>query len=52
MLKITREIPQQLAISLAIHQAVRSKEIVNMLHGFGLAVEYNMLLRVEAQIEH
>ena len=51
MLRITREMPQQLAISLAVHQAVRSKEIVNMLHGFGLAVEYNRLLRVEAQIE-
>lgn len=51
LLKITREMPQQLAIGLAIHQALRSKEIVNMLHGFGLAVEYNRLLRVEAQIE-
>ena len=51
MIRITREMPQQRAISLAVHQAVRSKEIVNMLHGFGLAVEYNRLLRVEAQIE-
>ena len=47
----TREMPQQLAVSLAIHQAIRSKEIVNLLHGFGMAVEYNRLLRVESQIE-
>ena len=47
----TREMPQQLAVSLAIHQAIRSKEIVNLLHGFGMAVEYNCLLRVESQIE-
>ena len=47
----TREMPQQLAVSLAIHRAIRSKEIVNLLHGFGMAVEYNRLLRVESQIE-
>lgn len=47
----TREMPQQLAVSLAIHQAIRSKEIVSLLHGFGMAVEYNRLLRVESQIE-
>ena len=43
--------PQQLAIGLAIHQAIRSKEIVNFLYGFGMSVEYNRILRVEAQIE-
>ncbi|XP_073237151.1 uncharacterized protein [Porites lutea] len=47
----TREMPQHLAVSLAIHQAVRSKELVNLLHEFGMAVEYNRLLRVESQIE-
>ena len=46
-----REMPQQVAVGIAIHQAVRSKQLVNMLHGFGLSVEYNRLLRVEAQIE-
>lgn len=49
--KSSREMPQQLAIGLAIHQSVRSKELVNMLRGFGLSVEYNRLLRVESQIE-
>ena len=44
----TRKMPQHLAVSLAIHQAVRSKELVNLLHGFGMAVEYNRLLRVES----
>ena len=42
---------QQLGVGLAIHQEFRSKEIIKMLHGFGLSVEYNGLLRVEAQIE-
>ena len=42
--------PQQLAVGLAI-QTIRSKEIVNFLHGFGMSVEYNRILRAEAQIE-
>lgn len=50
-LRLTREMPQQLAVGLAVHQLTRSKELVNMLHGFGMAVEYNRLMRVEAQIE-
>lgn len=45
------EMPQQLAVGLAVHQAVRSKKLINMLHGFGMSVEYNRVLRVEAQIE-
>ena len=44
----TREMPEQLAVGLAVHQAIRSKEIVNMLHGFRMSVEYNRLLRVES----
>ena len=43
--------PQQLAVGLAIHQSTRSKELVNMMRGFGIPVEYNRLLRVESQIE-
>ena len=50
-LRLSREMPQQLAVGLAVHQATRSKELVNMLHGFSMAVEYNRLMRVEAQIE-
>lgn len=42
---------QQLAVGLAVHQATRSKDLVNMLHGFGMSVEYNRIMRVEAQIE-
>ena len=33
-LKSSREMPQQLAVGLAVHQAVRSKKIVNILNGF------------------
>lgn len=51
VVKTTREMPQQLAVGLAIHQSSRSKELVNMLHGFGMSVEYNRLLRVETQID-
>ena len=46
-----REMPQQLAVGLAINQSFRSKELVNRLYGFGMTVEYNRLLRVESQIE-
>ena len=44
---------QLLGVGLAIHQAFCSKEIIKMLHGFVLSVEYNRLLRsrVEAEIE-
>ena len=51
VLRLTREMPQQLAVGLAFHQATRSKELVSMHNGFGMSVEYNRLLRVEAQIE-
>ena len=47
----TREIPQQLAVGLEVHQAFRSKKLVTLLNGFGLSIEYNRLLKVEAQIE-
>lgn len=43
--------PQQLAIGLAVHQSGRSKELVNMLRGFGISVEYNRLLCVDSQTE-
>ena len=50
-LRTTNEMPQQLGVGLAVHQAARSKELINMLHGFGMSVDYNRVLRVEAQIE-
>jgi len=48
--KATHEMPDQLAIGIAIRQATRSKKIVDMLHRFGVCVEYNRLLRIEAHI--
>ena len=51
LIRSTVEMPQQLAVGLAVHQAVRSKELINMLHEFGMSVDYNRILRVEAQIE-
>lgn len=48
----TREMPEQLAVGLAVHQAIRSKEIVNMLHWFRMSVEYKpSSVRLESQIE-
>ena len=45
-----REVPQQLAVGIAIRQAIRSRKVINILHGLGLSVEYSRMLRVEAQI--
>ena len=45
------EMPLQLAIEIAVHQAVRSKQLIAMLHRFGMSVDYNRILRLEAQIE-
>ena len=50
VIKSSRGMPQQLAVGLALRQSIRSKEIINMLHSFGMNVEYNRLLRIEAQI--
>lgn len=50
-LRSTSEMPQQLAVGLAVHQAVRSKELIRMLHGYGMSADYNRILRVESQIE-
>lgn len=50
-INITREMPEQLAVGIAVHQATRNKGMINLLHGFGLSVEYNRLLRVETEIE-
>ena len=38
-------------IRLEIHKASRSKQMINILHGFVMAPEYNRILRVETQIE-
>lgn len=51
VVRLSREMPQQLAVGLAVHQATRSKNLVNILYGFGMSVQYNRVLRVESQIE-
>ena len=48
VINTSREMPQQLAVGLAVHQSIRNKGLVNMLHGFGKSIEYNRLLRVES----
>ena len=49
--QLSDEMPQKLAVGLPVHQTVRSKELISLLHGFGLSVDYNRILRVEAWIE-
>ena len=51
VVRSSSEMPLQLAIGIAVHQAVRSKQLISMLHGFGMSVDYNRTLGVEAQIE-
>ncbi|CAH3181476.1 unnamed protein product [Porites lobata] len=45
------EMPLQLAVGIGVHQAVGNKQLITMLHGFGMSVDYNRILRVEAHIE-
>lgn len=50
-LRRKREIPQHLGIGIAIYQSFhRSKNIIDMLHGFSMAVDYKRILRLENQI--
>ena len=49
-IRCTHEMPQQVAISLSVHKVTRSKKIINVLHDFGVSIEYNRLLRIESQI--
>ncbi|KAG0711471.1 hypothetical protein GWK47_020548 [Chionoecetes opilio] len=46
----TRETPLQVATALAIHQETRSKAMIKMFHGAGLAISYSSLLRLEASL--
>ena len=49
MVRFKRKMPQQLAVGISMHQAFRSKKAINLLHGFGMSVEYNRILRLETQ---
>ena len=51
VVRLATEMPQQLAIGLAVNQAIRSKELISLLRGFGMSVDYNRVLRVETQVE-
>ena len=51
VVRSSSEMPWQLAVGIAEHQAVRNKQFITMLHRFGISVDYNRILRVEAQIE-
>ena len=44
------EWPQLLAVGIAIHQSIRSKKLLQFLHGFGLSVDYSRILRLETQL--
>ena len=44
------EFPQKLALGLSIHDATRSKKMIQLLHAFGLSVDYPRILQVENRI--
>jgi hypothetical protein len=46
----TLVLPQQVAVGIAVHQATRSKKIVQILHGVGISMEYNPLLWYETEM--
>ena len=50
VIRKSREMPNELAIGVAIRQAIRSKKVIDLLHGFGASVEYDRLLRLETQL--
>lgn len=46
----TREMPNQLAVGIAMRQAFRSKKMIDLLSRFGMTVDYERLLRLETQV--
>ena len=44
------EWPQLLAVGIAVHQATRSKKLLELLHDFGLSVDYSRILRLETHL--
>ena len=46
VVRSSSEMPLQLAVGIAVRQAVRSKQLITMLHGFGMSVDYNRILKV------
>ena len=46
----THELPQQLAVGLAVHQANRRETLLQLLHGFGLSVDHTRILKIETRI--
>ena len=46
----THELPQQLAVGLAVHQATRSEKLLQLSHGFVLSVDHTRILKIETRI--
>ena len=49
-MRFCNEMPQQLAVGITMRQTMRSKKLINMLHGCGASVDYTRLLKLETQI--
>jgi hypothetical protein len=49
-IRFCNEMPQQLAVGIAMRQTMRSKKLINMLHGCGASVDYTRLLKLETQM--
>lgn len=43
-------VPRQVAVGISLHQITRSRKCVDLLHSFGLSIEYNKLSRIETQL--
>lgn len=48
----SREWPLQLGVGLAVHQSTRSRDLIDLLHSYGLSVDYQRILRIETQLAH
>ena len=46
----TREFPLQVGVGLTIHSKTRSKFLVQLIHGLGISIDYNKVLRLETTI--
>ena len=44
------EWPMQLAVGLSVHQATRSRSLLETLNAFGVSVDYHRILKLETQI--
>lgn len=45
-----KDTPKHIGIAMAVHQATRSKELIQLLHGAGDCISYDQLMRIETSL--